>query len=335
MDKYLAVVFICDEKYYIPTSVAILSLLDNREKTNYKIYVICMEMSEESKNLFRIIGEKYNSDIITVDVTKDYLTKFGNLKEQDCAASLSALIKFDISDLLSDEDKVLYLDGDIVVQKDLDYLSGLSFEEDEYVKAVADTSLLYSHLVDKNDLSYFNSGVMLLNLKAMRKDNISEILVNKKISNTETAFMDQDIFNDVMRDHKSILPYYYNVSNSLFRLKHLWKIKLPQVNETFNTEFSEWNDIFHKSYILHYASYDKPWKFSDIEGCDIWDSYYNRLPFEHPTLKRRKLRLDKIAKFSFTSKVNYGGIIYWELKTKGIAKTFKAGKRFIQKKIKK
>ena len=335
MDKKLAVVFISDEKYYIPTSVAILSLLDNCKNTNYKIYVICMEMSEESKNLFRLIGEKYNNSIITVDVKNDYLKKFGDLKEQDCAASLSALIKFDIPDLLRDEECVLYLDGDIVVQQDLEYLNNLSFDENEYVKAVADTSLLYSHLVDKNDLSYFNSGVMLLNLKAMRRDNISELLVNKKICNTKSAFMDQDIFNDVMHDHKSIIPYYYNVSNSLFRLKHLWKIQLSQVNDTFNTDFSEWKDILDKSYILHYASYDKPWKFSDIEGCDIWDSYYNRLPFEHPTLKRRKLRLDKIAKFSFTSKVNYGGIIYWELKTKGIAKTFKAGKRFLQKKIKK
>ena len=93
-----------------------------------------------------------------------------------CQATPSALLKFKISEILANYDKIIYLDGDILVQKDLTELYNIDIDG-YYVAAVDDTGKIYH----KKDVyakypNYFNSGVMLLNLKKCREDNISSKL---------------------------------------------------------------------------------------------------------------------------------------------------------------
>lgn len=57
---------------------------------------------------------------------------------------------------------------------------------------------------------YFNNGMMLLNLKKMRKDNISEKLFADKLSDENTVFMTQDAFNRVFNTEVKFLSPLYN-----------------------------------------------------------------------------------------------------------------------------
>ncbi|MCK7489743.1 MAG: hypothetical protein MZU79_05535 [Anaerotruncus sp.] len=86
----------------------------------------------------------------------------------------AAYLKFDLPDLIPNQDKVLYLDGDIIIQKDLSDLFEINIK-DYYAGAVKDIGLIDNDLNIKN---YFNSGVMLLNLKLMRENNASTALLN-------------------------------------------------------------------------------------------------------------------------------------------------------------
>ena len=56
----IIVVFICDENYAMPTTVAITSLKYNRSSdVSYNVYVLGVSLSEESKAKFQVHSETH------------------------------------------------------------------------------------------------------------------------------------------------------------------------------------------------------------------------------------------------------------------------------------
>ncbi len=155
------VVFITDENFAIPTCVAIISLIKNKDKdTFYYIFIIADRISIETENkLFSLKKDDVNIQLIHISSEK-----FEGIHEGEksiCVASLSALFKFEIPNILPLEDKILYLDGDILVRKDLKELFNINIEN-FYVAAAHDTGKLYfKRPIIKEIPSYVKSGVML------------------------------------------------------------------------------------------------------------------------------------------------------------------------------
>lgn len=126
MSTKVSLCFICDEMYVMPTVVAITSVLINKEYDDvYDIYVVANNLSDTSVEMLKKLGNE-TSQIILLE-TGDGDAKFDRFKMQGLWITTTDLFKFEIPNLLHAElDKVLYLDGDIIVQKSL-----LSvFEED-------------------------------------------------------------------------------------------------------------------------------------------------------------------------------------------------------------
>ena len=109
--------------------------------------------------------------------------KYNNLEKKDFPVSTAALFKFDLPNLLPDSiEKVLYLDGDIIVQGDLSELYSTDIS-DVYAGVVKDYRGLtlkgdFNERLKINHTAYFNSGVLLLNLSLLRNDNLPEKLLN-------------------------------------------------------------------------------------------------------------------------------------------------------------
>ena len=49
MSNNISVVYICDEKYVMPTCVSIQSIYENKKDSVYDIYVIGIDLSQNSK----------------------------------------------------------------------------------------------------------------------------------------------------------------------------------------------------------------------------------------------------------------------------------------------
>lgn len=61
----VAIAFICDDNYVVPTVVAITSLIENKRKvTYYDIFIIASELTEEHIQLF----DRFNGDRVKVTV---------------------------------------------------------------------------------------------------------------------------------------------------------------------------------------------------------------------------------------------------------------------------
>ena len=218
MNNAVEIAFILDEGFVIPTSVAITSLVKNKNKdTNYNIYLIASNLSDYSIDKFY----KYSSKSIAINIIKSDSIKYKNYHQFDskkpCCASISALLKFELPNLLPDLDKILYLDGDIIVKKDLSILYKTNLD-DNYAAVVKDSGCIYYHSSEsiKNLKNYFNSGVMLLNLKKMREHNMPEKLLDAKRNSSDMSLMDQNIFNILFENHVKFMDIDILTDHALF-----------------------------------------------------------------------------------------------------------------------
>jgi lipopolysaccharide biosynthesis glycosyltransferase len=131
----IPVVFITDNNYVIPTAVAIRSLVLNKKpKTIYKIYVVITEnvTAKNKRKLTKCGRRKAQVSLIECDtsVLNEYVVP--GYYVLPCA-----LLKFNIPGLLPQYEKILYLDGDILVNGDLSELYSTDISG-AYLGAVSD-----------------------------------------------------------------------------------------------------------------------------------------------------------------------------------------------------
>lgn len=156
--------------------------------------------------------------------------------------------------------KVLFLDCDIIVRHSLLPLWETDIEG--YALAAVIDNLdsaigTFNRLKYSPSLGYFNAGVLLLNLKFWRENNIhSEIRSYMKNHYEDIIFCDQDILNYVFRERKRLLPIKYN-----FQTCFLYSVD--------NCGFDYWKyeeeilEARKDPVVLHYTM-GKPW----MEGSD-------------------------------------------------------------------
>lgn len=291
MYQIISLCFICDENYVMPTAVAITSVIHNKSSaTCYDIYLVANNLSDKSIEIFKKMETDSARIIIIKTADSDKFEKFRN--DHYCITS-TALYKFELPELLPvDLEKVLYMDGDIIVQKDLAPIFNEDIE-DVYAGVVVD----YNNVIDPDSFQkllnvkhkeYFNTGVLLLNLQRMREDHVSELLFQYR-TNHNDRYMDQDTFNIVLKENVKYLSFFYNFQY------HCWIYNTKKLADYYGIRMVkskyEW---IQDALILHYT-YFKPWKYFDYFAADIWLHYYLLSPFKNISLVRESQNRERIA----------------------------------------
>lgn len=287
--KGIKIVFICDEGYVLQTNVTMFSAIVNKkEDTHYKIYIVTTGLSEKSKNLLTL----QESETVSIEIVEEKLGDLSvihrNKKGGYCAATPAALLKFRLPELIC-EDKVLYLDGDLIIRCDLSELFYTDIT-DSFVGAVVDSGSLYSqNPTVKKHSNYFNSGVMLMNLQKMREDNSACQLIECKKKSKDHSLMDQHVLNDVFDGKVKLISHRYNcLFVNLVRARN--KYAIEQLNERYEENYTSLEDVVKKALIIHYSSKDKPWKYYDVPLANEWYMYYLKFCQQYSIDKRQLQR---------------------------------------------
>jgi len=262
--------------------VAITSLICNKDPdTHYVVYIVTAGLPEEDITRFY----EFRNTGIDIHILTASVEKFKDLQDHP-HVTIATYLKFDLAELISGEEKVLYLDGDVIIQKDLNDLFEINTEQ-YYAAAVKDLPLKDNSL---NIKDYFNSGVMLLNLRRMREDHLSTALLNIARSDYRLTYQDQDCFNICFEKKVKLLPVIYNNFYGLF-MQQQKQYSIDCINKYFGTQYASYEDIKGKSYILHLEGYDKPWIYSYNLLTREWDDYFKKSPFKFRRLKRKTIKL--------------------------------------------
>ena len=166
--------------------------------------------------------------------------------------------KLFLPELLPDSERVLYLDSDLLALDSLEPLWRTDLDG-HYLAAVSNVlPPLYRDRASRLGMSdpsgYFNAGVLLLNLDAMRRDGRSRAMYEFGVANADDLVLrDQDVMNVVLGERRLRLHPRWNCMNAV--LSH------PEGVELFGADVVE--EARRDPAIRHFEGPDdnKPWHF--------------------------------------------------------------------------
>lgn len=268
--KILNICFICDEPYALPTMVAIQSIKEaTKPETLINIHVVGTELSNDTINSFK----KLSSPNITINAL-NIPNQFSYIPTHHQHVSKAAMLKFALPRLFPNLDKLLYVDGDMLFFSDLTPLYNTNLSRN-YAAVVPDMAAeINGHHHTKLGLKhYFNSGMMLLNLKKMRLDNLTDTLIQNKLNDSNQHFMDQDTLNKTFKEKVIYVSPKWN-----FMPRNL-NFDLKEIALFYGLTLKEVSDIYKNYNIWHLTNKQKPWNFPDAIGFKIWWKYFKHIPF--------------------------------------------------------
>jgi lipopolysaccharide biosynthesis glycosyltransferase len=129
--------------------------------------------------------------------------------------------RISLDELLPDADRILYLDLDLLVMDSLLPLWSSPLD-DCVVGAVTNVPELherpYTERPELEGDEYFNAGVLLLDLAAIRREGIGERLRGFSVQNAaRLRWRDQDALNEVLHDRRLPLHPRWNCMNAVMR----------------------------------------------------------------------------------------------------------------------
>ncbi|MCH3910120.1 MAG: glycosyltransferase family 8 protein [Bacilli bacterium] len=184
--------------FYILT--ADLETMDPRYKPFPKKYADYLDCCIKKSNA--------DSKVYLIDLSKEFLRDFKDSPNIKSSYTPYSLLRLYLDQIDEVPDKMLYLDSDIIVMKDISLLYSHELG-DKMIGAVIDR---YGRFFIGP--RYVNAGVMLLNLKEIKKDGLFK-KCRDYLKHKKKAFPDQDAINKYCHGKKLYLGHDYNEQGHL------------------------------------------------------------------------------------------------------------------------
>ena len=282
----IPVVFISDDNFIMPTCVAITSLLANKgPDTEYDVYIIMAECSDSSYQKINELKE-FGSPINLIRASLD---EYRDIK-QLAHISIACLLKFDVSELVPNYDKLLYLDGDIIVRGDLSELYNVELGN-HYAAGVKELGNM------TEETGNVNAGIMIFNAKRIRDEKLNLKMREVRRSLGDRGSMDQQTYNIVTGKDYLYQDIKFNCVPP--RIVDMGPSEIARLNEVYGSNYKNAQDVIDSAVIIHYASGEKPWKYTFKPWAKEWYKYYMLSPYKNVEFKLRGIwsyRFDKLKK---------------------------------------
>lgn len=237
----------------ITTSLSILKRTKTKEP--FTFYILTMnvvhlnpkyeELHDDEASYLEQIVKNYNPEnkVVKIDVKDMYMKEFSGCPNEGCYCSPYTLLRLFADKIEEIPDKILYLDVDIMLNRDIKLLYDIDVEEYEYAAA---RDHYGKYLIKPN---YINAGVLLFNMKKIRETG----LLNKArdlIKTKHLPFADQSA---ILRStkKKKMLPQRFNDQKFLHKhtvirhfSKRLFWLPYPHTDNIKQWDVSKVHKVF-------------------------------------------------------------------------------------------
>ena len=252
MNNTITIVCASSDSYAPYCGVMLTSLLSNNRNHRIECFILSGDMGKDNRQRFSQLAEEFSQKITVLDIDKEIFSKLP-IGERFSNISYEAYFRLLMPSLLSDRDRALYLDCDMVVKDDLSELWNTDLEG-YAIAAVQDTLRMRKKCLsrlgfDAND-GYFNSGMGLYNLQFLRQFEFEKKVwdfVDRQYH--LIVYHDQDIINCVCHGLIREVSPKWNMLESFLENN-------PPIVPWQREELEKWHK---KPCIIHYASLRKPW----------------------------------------------------------------------------
>lgn len=298
-----------DSNFAPYAAVTIKSILLHNK--NIKFYIMFDNLKQvDMKKIDKLIKSGENCSAEWIDMTG----KFDHLSAGDWP---SKTVYFPVAlPSLCPDNRILFLDADVIVTGNLEnfynqnmdgyYIAGAqdlgmitTYIRNDLLKSNTEGNLnaidYYKKLFNYNDINdfknYINGGVVLLNLTALREDNI-ENKMYESFNRIDFTFNEQDCYNYVCRNKIKL----FSMDDVLLILKTHTLQKLP---DDFKKEYLTGYNESKKHLIVHFIK--KPWMEPEekIPYKSLFYEIKKQTPYKFHTSSKEiwRFRYSKNAKY--------------------------------------
>ena len=248
-----------DNQYTYPTIVSITSILENGSSHTYYIFYLLVDkktFKKENKEKFVNLERTYERCEINIIEISDENFQNANTKRYP----LATYYRLILADLLPDINRIIYLDGDTLIYTDLSEMYNLDMENN-IILGFVDNSYKKAEEFGIKTYKYIVAGVLLINLKKIRKENFTSKFFEFMDKNQDKLTQeDQTVINIVLHGRIGFLPPKFGIWNFVNKeavLRHN-----NYGNENLGIKAYDEKEIlkaWNIPSIIHYVR-AKPWK---------------------------------------------------------------------------
>ena len=304
------IVLASDQTYYIGLWVTLVSLLSNtKTKSVINFFIFDGGINKKSKiKLLKKLKEINNN--ISISYLEPQLGTFKNFNVMYGRPSGSLIYSSVIvPESLNNLDKAIYLDVDLLILMDIEVLWNTKMDG-KPIAAVLDYHKNYTNYTDIQnpskysiDLnsSYYNTGVLLYDIKALNQFNFTKKCINYLNNEDKKNYRlnDQSAINVVMNNN------FHTLDNNFNFLRWLLPINCKE------DLAAELDILNHRQYIFHITA-QKYWEYySPNFHCELFYFFLRKYKYHdkfkaynNPLKFKIKLFIKKIL-----ISINYKGIL--------------------------
>lgn len=263
----ISIVLASDDNFALPLSVTIASLLQNaKSRRLINIYVIDGGISAAHRQkISDIIASKDFATICFLSVNNE---DFAHFPLTQGFQTIATYYRLRLPSLLPVLPKVIYLDADIVVDGDISEL--WDTEMGDYPLWAVEEPYIHNknrlhHLDMEEGSSYFNAGILVMNLAWMRLHRMEEKFVHYVTTHRQhLKFQDQDVLNGCFSGLWGALPPHWNKMPFLFQRYQKYRCYGPVQLKKSRKQKG----------IIHYNGAVKPWMLKCIDPRRFFYTHY-------------------------------------------------------------
>lgn len=275
-DGSVILVSATNENYAMPLEAMIASVLSNlKSYKKIEIYIFESEVSAQTKER---IKRYFGGTRINIIWTKIDLVNFKDMNITG-HITVESYFRLLIPKILPGKiEKVIYLDCDLIVDEDIGKLWDIEIK-DNYLLAVPEMHRdclyasspcgikFYKELGIEPHSRIFNSGVLVINVKKWRQDNIANRIMDYLVEYKEhIRWNDQDGMNGILAGKYGELNPRWNLLTQLLYEYSSWK--------TSPLDKDSYNKTVRNPYIIHFNTNSKPWQKGNIHPYKDLFFYY-------------------------------------------------------------
>lgn len=250
----IPIFFAVDDAYIPFLAVTIQSIFENKsEKNLYKIKILYTKITDENKKeILKYSKENINIEFVNVEENLKKLKDKLLVRDYYSDATYYRIL---IPNMFQEYDKILYLDADIVVLDDIANLYNINLENnlvggapEPWFKEYEEFQVYAEKVIEvQNYKEYINVGVLLMNLKELRKMDFENVFINLLDTKKFTLLQDEDYINKICNGRIKYIDEKWNVSG------YLYDNSDPKI--VHYTIFKPWlkKEMLNKDYFWNYA----------------------------------------------------------------------------------
>lgn len=277
------IVLCTDDNYVMPTAVLMTSIGLTNPSLDIRYHIVTAGLSKASQEaLSRNKGSERSSiDYYTID--KSFLKNCPVRPGEHI--SIATYFRLMLPTILPENiDKVLYLDGDIICTDSIKELWDMPLDG---MAAMAAPDMRCNDIRILNRLSlnctdeYVNAGVMLINIKWWRENDIQNRAIRFISENPDVClFHDQDALNVMLHGHIAQFPIRYNLQEHFLE---------PLSNQFISRKhFQDLENALKDPCLIHYTGFRKPWHQECVNPLkSTWLYVYNKTEWRNKKLASR------------------------------------------------